>query len=395
MSTSLVNGITDLFQSQLLGRVATQSNEPESSILRGFETTLGAMISGLASKSGQAGFTQQVSDLIRSPANNLHILDNPASVSAAPSTDSLTSRFLSTVFGSKMSSITGAIGSVSGLRLGTVTSLMNVGAPLLLASLGKLVRERNLDSAGVANLLSREATEIQGSIPTPIRTAVVSDSTTEPIKMAVVPEERRRSWLWPAILGALALLALIWWLAARTPRVVQTAAEPAAASDFVTRNLPDNVDLRIPAGRMEDHLLAFIQDPSKPADDTTWFDFDRLLFDTDSATLQPSSQEQLHNVAEILKAYPNVHVKIGGYTDNTGDASHNLQLSQQRADDVKQQLVAMGIAGDRLEAQGYGEDHPVADNSTADGRQKNRRISLRVLKNKFLTAARSDEHGCR
>src|SRR3954454_8238059 len=117
---------------------------------------------------------------------------------------------------------------------------------------------------------------------------------------------------------------------------------------------------------MEDHLLAFIQDPSKPVDETTWFDFDRLLFDTTSATLQPSSQEQLHNVAEILKASPNVHVKIGGYTDNTGDASANQRLSQQRADSVKQELINMGISADRLEAQGYGDQHPVADNSTEE-----------------------------
>jgi outer membrane protein OmpA-like peptidoglycan-associated protein len=128
---------------------------------------------------------------------------------------------------------------------------------------------------------------------------------------------------------------------------------------------------------MEDNLLAFIQSP-RPVDDTTWFDFDRLLFDTNSATLQPSSQEQLHNVAEILKAYPNVHVKIGGYTDNTGDPNANLRLSQQRADSVKQELTGLGVSADRMEAQGYGDQHPVADNSTEEGRQKNRRISLRV-----------------
>jgi len=54
----------------------------------------------------------------------------------------------------------------------------------------------------------------------------------------------------------------------------------------------------------------------------------------------------LHNVAEILKAYPKVHVKIGGYTDNTGDTSANQRRSQQRADTVKQQLISMGIAGE-------------------------------------------------
>jgi outer membrane protein OmpA-like peptidoglycan-associated protein len=86
----------------------------------------------------------------------------------------------------------------------------------------------------------------------------------------------------------------------------------------------------------------------------------------------------LRNIGAILKAYPNVHVTIGGYTDNTGDASANQVLSQQRADAVKGQLISMGVSADRLESQGYGEQHPVADNSTEEGRQKNRRISLTV-----------------
>jgi outer membrane protein OmpA-like peptidoglycan-associated protein len=79
-----------------------------------------------------------------------------------------------------------------------------------------------------------------------------------------------------------------------------------------------------------------------------------------------------------LKAYPNVKIKIGGYTDNTGDSAANLKLSQDRADNVKAELIQLGVAPNRVEAQGYGEEHPVADNSTEEGRQKNRRISMRV-----------------
>jgi outer membrane protein OmpA-like peptidoglycan-associated protein len=80
----------------------------------------------------------------------------------------------------------------------------------------------------------------------------------------------------------------------------------------------------------------------------------------------------------ILKAYPNVHVRIGGYTDNQGDGAANLKLSQDRADDVMQQIVVLGVDPTRMDAKGYGEDHPVADNSTEAGRAQNRRISLRV-----------------
>jgi outer membrane protein OmpA-like peptidoglycan-associated protein len=125
-------------------------------------------------------------------------------------------------------------------------------------------------------------------------------------------------------------------------------------------------------------LLAFIQGPSNGVSPATWFDFDRLLFNTDSATLRPESREQLGNIAAILKAYPNVHIKIGGYTDKTADSQHNLMLSQDRANGVMAELITLGVAPDRLEAQGYGEQYPVADNSTVEGRARNRRVSMSV-----------------
>ena len=138
------------------------------------------------------------------------------------------------------------------------------------------------------------------------------------------------------------------------------------------------MELNIPQNGIENKLITFITDPSKPVDETTWFNFDRLLFDTGQATLQPSSQEQLTNIAQILKAYPNVHVKIGGYTDNTGDPQANMTLSDARAKNVMDALVAQGVDASRLTSEGYGDQHPVADNSTEEGRALNRRIALRV-----------------
>jgi K(+)-stimulated pyrophosphate-energized sodium pump len=155
---------------------------------------------------------------------------------------------------------------------------------------------------------------------------------------------------------------------------------PAASSlgNFVSRQLADGTTLNIPERGVEGRLLAFIQDPATKPDKTTWFDFDRLLFNTGSATLQPQSMEQLNNIAAILKAYPATHLTIGGYTDNTGDAAGNLKLSQDRANNVTAELVKLGVAKDRLVAKGYGEEHPVGDNSTEAGRAQNRRISMLV-----------------
>ncbi len=117
--------------------------------------------------------------------------------------------------------------------------------------------------------------------------------------------------------------------------------------------------------------------PRQPARET-WFEFDRLNFETDSARIRADSQEQLRNTAAILKAYPQVRVKIGGYTDNSGDPAANRRLSEERAMAVMNALKDDGVAVDRLEAEGYGDQHPIADNSTPEGRARNRRVAIRI-----------------
>lgn len=90
----------------------------------------------------------------------------------------------------------------------------------------------------------------------------------------------------------------------------------------------------------------------------------------------------LHNVTFVEfshgSPYPNVHVEIGGYTDNTGDPAANMALSDARAKNVMAVLVNKSIDPSKLKAEGYGDQHPVGDNSTEEGRAKNRRITLRV-----------------
>jgi len=167
-------------------------------------------------------------------------------------------------------------------------------------------------------------------------------------------------------------------VAAPPPPPPAPAPAPVEANAFVKNQLPTGVELHVPAAGIESRLVAFIKDESRPVDKTTWFDFDRLLFASGKATLEPASNEQLDNIAQILTAYPRVNVKIGGYTDDQGDDAYNMALSKNRADNVKAEIVKRGIDAARLEAEGYGEQHPVADNATPEGRAQNRRISLRV-----------------
>ena len=150
--------------------------------------------------------------------------------------------------------------------------------------------------------------------------------------------------------------------------------------EFEAKKLSSGVELNIPALGIENKLLKFIEDKEAKVSKDNWFDFDRLLFETGKSTLQPTSQEQLVNISQILKAYPEVEIKIGGYTDNIGDATQNQKLSQIRADAVKAEFTKLEIDVKRIETEGYGNKFPVGDNSTEEGRNKNRRVSVRVTK---------------
>ena len=115
-----------------------------------------------------------------------------------------------------------------------------------------------------------------------------------------------------------------------------------------------------------------------------------ILFDVDKATLKQDLKTSLAKVAGILTVYQQFNVSIEGNTDNTGSADHNMKLSQQRADNVKNFLVEQGIDAGRLSAKGLGMTMPIADNSTKEGRQKNRRVDL-VIQAKVLQESAEPE----
>jgi OOP family OmpA-OmpF porin len=289
--------------------------------------------------------------------------------------------------------LTDAIATHTGLRSAAATTLLALGGQTVLGFLGNKVRDGSVNASTLPAFLAKESSALLAMLPAGFSTITTGHHKIEVnpvIAQAVQVEKKSSIWLWLLPLLLALLLGFWWYRSHQTPAPVATEPPPAPASPTVTSStgadlgalvgtkLPDGTTLQIPQRGVEGKLLAFIQDPNRAPDKTSWFDFDRLLFATDSTTLEPQSTEQLTAVAGILKAYPAVHLTIGGYTDNTGDASHNQKLSQGRADSVVAQLESMGIASDRLVAKGYGAEHPVGDNSTPDGRALNRRISMLV-----------------
>lgn len=104
-----------------------------------------------------------------------------------------------------------------------------------------------------------------------------------------------------------------------------------------------------------------------------------ISFETGKATLKASSSPMLNEVVSILQEYPDYNLKMGGHTDSNGTDATNLTLSQARVDAVKTYLVSKGVDNNRIEATGYGEAQPVANNNKASGRAQNRRVVLELI----------------
>jgi OOP family OmpA-OmpF porin len=400
VQNSSLASLTSALPTSAVQSIASHLGASEQTIFDGIQSSIAAVTTGLAQKATDGGFVSQILKLASATPENAVTSALSSGSLANPASSFLTSsgQLLSTIFGGKLGALTESLGTQTGLRTSAASTLLAVGAQTFLSFLGGKVRDGSVNASSLPGFLAKESEALKGMLPAGLLRTVAPVATTHkvdvnPVIAQSVQKEGGRS-IMPWILGLLLLCLLgFWWYRSHQQPVAVTQPEvttpaPVAATvtsssgvdlgTLVDARLPDATTLHIPEHGVEGKLLAFIQDPAKTPDKTSWFDFDRLLFNTGSATLQPQSTEQLNNIAAILKAYPAVHLTIGGYTDNTGNAAQNRKLSQDRADSVVDQLKTMGIASDRLVAKGYGDEHPVADNSTADGRALNRRISMLV-----------------
>jgi len=104
-----------------------------------------------------------------------------------------------------------------------------------------------------------------------------------------------------------------------------------------------------------------------------------VTFAFDSAALNPQFNSVLDKVAQTLVEYDQTVIQIAGHTDSTGSHAYNMKLSDQRAASVKNYLAGHGVPGQRMHTIGAGPDHPIADNSTEDGRAQNRRVEITIV----------------
>ena len=396
MADSLFTRLTSIVKPSTLSEIAAQMGVPDQTVSRGLALSSATVFGAMANRSADRSAMQQIldtasripSDMLVSGVSTGQLMD-PAS-----SMMSTARGFLSSLFGGIPTWAVDLIGGETGLRSPAAASMLALGAHTVLHFIGGQVRDEGMTASSLSSLLTSEAPAMFKQLPASFSNAFRTHfpdipaprtyTTSAPADRSV----RRQTSYTPWIATAAILVAALWLGLRNSGPIAPPEPDTQAVGTsgtipgpdlgrFVPRTLANGSLILIPERGVETRLLGFITSSQSP-DKTTWFDFDRLLFDTGSATLQPQSDDQLRAVAAILKAYPNAHVKIGGYTDNVGSPEDNLRLSEERAANVRAQLIGLGVQPDRVEAEGYGETHPVGDNSTETGRAMNRRISMLV-----------------
>lgn len=392
MVQNIIALLKDQLSDTLVGKIAGFLGEDKSKVTSAVGSAIPSLLLGFLKKGSEPGGADSLFKTMQEGKHDGGILDNLGNIlgGGSATNDLLSSgkSLLGSIFGDKAGGLGDLIASAGGISKNSGSSLLGMLAPIVMGFLGKTLKsEGGFSASGLMSLLQGQKDFIKSALPSGVTNLLGVTNldnlgrTTMP--GAPAPKKKILPWI---ILIILCLLLLWLWRSCST-RTVQDTAQKAgekisdtlsALGKFFVKKLPSGVELNIPELGVENKLIAFIEDAKRVIDDKTWFTFDRLHFDTGKATLKPESQEQLKNIAEILKAYPRVTLKIGGYTDNTGDPQANLKLSQLRAETVMAEVVKLGVEGHRLKAEGYGQEHPIADNSTEEGRAKNRRIDLRV-----------------
>jgi OmpA-OmpF porin, OOP family len=382
MANTFLDSLVGMLDTHSIDNLAKSLGAPEGAISQGLKSSIAAVLAGLVTRAHGAGLLQRILDVTPSAAEDIDF-SQIANAASDPNSPVIAGgrKILSALFDNSEYNVAAGVAGASGLQPGIASTILSMAAPMVMSFLGKRMRQDGTTADGLIGRLEAESGAIRTALPANLRDlfwpAAARAETAIPVVTQQVRKERSLGWL-PVLAIALGLGALWLMLNARRPVVGRVTAPTGEANRVATPvcTLPTN--LTLPGSGVESRLLGFLQNYDAKLAPTTWFTFDRLVFETGSDQLRPESQAQLNDMAAILKSCPTIQLKIAGFTDNVGPADANLQLSRNRANAVTSELIRRGVSADRLSAQGYGPEFPVADNTTAEGRAKNRRIAMLV-----------------
>lgn len=398
---NLLDSVREYVSPELIAQAAKLLGENETGISKALGGLAPTILSGLIHKAGDAGAMaaafNALSKFDHGILGQLGGLLGSGNLAHNDPKDAA-GQFVGSLLGDKVPGVLNAIAAFAGIKSSSASSLLGVAGPLVMGLLGKRISSEGLNLSGLANLLLQEKDHILGVLPAGVGALLGfaeggASRGGGTVESAEVSKSNGTNWLWP-LLGVIALgLSIMYFMKnCRAPKapevkapevpVVDSAAikAAAAAAKIFTKKLSSGIEIKGNANGIESKLIAFVEDATKPVDKTTWFSFDRLTFKTGSADIDmDKSKDQLTNIYQIMKAFPKLKLKVGGYTDNVGNEANNMKLSLARARATVAALEAMGVAKGRLSPEGYGSQHPVASNDTEEGRAQNRRIDVRVM----------------
>jgi len=428
--SNLLDSLKGLISNELIQSTASALGEQESGISKAVSGILPTLLGGLM-QSNPSNHSM-LGDLLNHAGSQESLIGDLASSvhsnSVSPSLG-IGESLVKGLFGDKVNGFGNLISNFSGIKASSSNTLLNIGGTIIASFLGKKMTGDGLNFGGIVNWLGQHSSDITSAIPAGFSSFLgLSAPTSQPKATTNAPAAMSENqggamkWLLPLILLGILAVGLFSWLKGCNTTQVESASgskdsisvteniDTAMPSDSATAaaaaiptevagrldeagnwivtkgeaikiKLDNGVELDAFKGSLEDKLFSFIKDPNAMPGKDIWFNFEDLLFETGKSTLKAGSEKQLTNTVEILKAYPAVKVKLGGYTDNTGDSMKNVKLSESRAKTVHGQMISKGLTATSFDAkpyEGYGPQFPVADNTTPEGRAQNRRLSLSV-----------------
>jgi len=393
MSWNFLDAVKGQFTNELLGKAASYLGEADATVQKGLDTVIPVALAGIVKKA-EGGNTESLLNFAKQALDS-GILNNLVGsfTSGGSGIPSIGPSLISGLFGDKFGAIANAVSSFTGMKGASTSSLFGSVVPLALAALGKFAKDNNSTPGAISSLLSSQKSSIMSSLPSGFDLSNLLGAA-EPVKAAihhVAPEPAKSSnkWLLPLLL-LLGGAALLWFFLRGCGET--KIEEPVVVHDTLTKTnvivvqreplkvkLPNGVELDAYKGSIEDLLVAFLNDPNAKPGKDNWFDFSDLNFKFATAEIIPESRKELDNIIQILKAYPNVKIKLGGYTDKIGDEAANKKLSRERAEAVMAALKDGGVGAQVEGAEGYGSEFAkYPETAPEEDRLKDRRVSVSV-----------------
>ena len=427
----------------LVSKAASSLGENELNIRKAFRGAVPAILAGLLHKTSRAGEDSTIMAMLKNIAGSSAINSIPELLEAKKSSSysaaaavpgygihSMIPEWQRSVFGAKLINIINAISIYAEIKSSTASTVLNIATPVALAPIAQYVLDNDLSFSDVESLLQNQKASVLKAIPSGFNlTGSLGIDNLEDIGTKILtsipkPHEHQQNktgfavagWVW-ALLLLLTFGGLIWFfsrddetetagnldqadtsaksvavITVDTPKTIAIAGSlDSLTGDFIydrgvekELRLPDRSILRAGENSTEARLFKMLSDTAWKVDTVdkarNWVSLDRVFFQTNKALLTAESKAQLNNIANLLKNFPASSIKIGGYTDNTGDSVSNKKLSEQRAIAVLQGLRKFGAGTRQLtEAVGYGPEYPVCGaNDTPECRARNRRVDLKV-----------------